>query len=160
MKKNSSIHINPEKAYAKMAHLCSKKEYCRHEIQAKLRRMPLSEDEIDKIVEQLEKERFIDEPRYAKSFIHDKLHFSRWGKIKIAMALRQKGISSELIDKAFSEFSPDKLTDALQPLLTKKMKTVKATSEYEKRAKLIRFALGKGFEMDDIIRCVDRLFTK
>ena len=42
----------------------------------------------------------------------------------------------------------------MQPLLASKKRQVKADSEYELNGKLIRFALGRGFGMDIIRRCI------
>lgn len=141
-----------KQAYTKMAHMCAQREYCKYDIGRKLQPMGLSEEAISRIVLQLEKEKFIDERRYVRSFINDKLHFSKWGKNKIVFALRQKGIGSEIMNEAFAELPEKAMNESLKPLLEKKARTIKAASDYERRTKLIRFALGKGFEMDEILK--------
>ncbi len=88
--------------------------------------------------------KFIDDKRFIRSFINDKLHFNKWGRIKIEASLRQKHVPKELIDEVFSEFSSSDLNEPLQPLLEKKIKTITAGSEYERNGKLIRYALGRG----------------
>jgi regulatory protein len=45
-------------------------------------------------------------------------------------------------------------------IVAAKMKTMKAKNDFEKRTKLIRYALGKGYTMDETLRCLDRLFEK
>ena len=72
--------------------LCGRKEYCRSEITEKLAVRKLSPGDIDHILLALEKEKFIDEDRYAGTFTRDKLRLNRWGKVKIRYLLRQKKI--------------------------------------------------------------------
>lgn len=49
----------------------------------------------------------------------------------------------------------DAYLSSLRALLASKRKTLRARNDYEARAKLVRFALGRGFSMDDIGRCID-----
>lgn len=149
--------ITEEGAYAKMARICSRKEYAPSDIARKLRRMELSEPIVNKIIDRLKKERYIDEKRFIRSYIHDKLRFNKWGKRKIALSLRQKQLPQELIDELFSEISDASFGESLQPILEKKWKSVKGRSEYEKRGKLIRYALGRGFSMDEVMACMKKM---
>ena len=45
----------------------------------------------------------------------------------------------------------------LEHVLEVKARSLKAESEYERRGKLIRFALGRGFEMDGIMEALETL---
>lgn len=38
-----------------------------------------------------------------------------------------------------------------------KYKTIKAKNDYERSMKLIRFALGRGYSMEVIHKCIDRM---
>jgi regulatory protein len=133
------------------ASLCSASEQCKSDIKEKLRRRGASKEILDKIVERLLKEKFIDESRYAKAFVRDKYRFDKWGKLKIRMALKAKSISEENIDTAFGEIDLNEYRSNLSLLIQNKRKSVKAENDYELRGKLIRFALGRGYEMDDIL---------
>ncbi len=146
-----------KKPYAKMSRICSMKECCSFDIRQKLQRTGLSEKEVSQIISQLQKNRYIDDARYAQSFINDKLRFNKWGKNKIILALVQKRIDKKIIEEAFSELPGNLLQAELKPLLEKKAQTIKANSAYEKRNKLIRFALGRGFEMSDILEYMDKI---
>ena len=153
-----SLKIIPEKtAFSRLARACSMREYASHDITQKLHRMPLEEGVAERILTSLKNGKYIDDARFTRSFINDKLRFSKWGKTKIEFALRLKQIPQEIIDRAFEEFSDELLTESLKPLLKKKMKSVTGKSEYEKRTKVIRFALGRGFAMKDVLNCLDKL---
>ena len=149
--------ISEEKALQRMARICSMREYAAGDISEKLRRMRLEEDAIARIIKKLVSNKYIDDERFARSFVSDKLRFNKWGKVKIEFALRQKRISQEIIDTVFSEFDRESLSASLKRLLTDKAKSVKGASEYEKNTKLIRFALNRGFSMDDTLKCLKEI---
>ncbi|WP_158602616.1 regulatory protein RecX [Proteiniphilum sp. X52] len=149
--------ITEEAAYARMARTCSQKECAPFDITRKLKRMELTEPVIDKIIHRLKKEKFLDEKRFIRSYIHDKLHFNKWGKGKIALFLKCKQLPQELIEEGFAEFSDISFGLSLQPMLEKKWKSVTGKSDYEKRGKLIRYALGRGFSMEEVMACMKRM---
>ena len=47
--------------------------------------------------------------------------------------------------------------ETLLPLMKNKYKTIKAKNDYERSMKLIRFALGRGYSMEVIHKCIDRM---
>ncbi len=159
MKEKVPRQITEEKAFALMATLCAKREYCTLDIRKKLSRYLLDDDAIDKIIDRLKAEKYIDEARYCHSFINDKLRFNKWGRKKIEFALKQKQIPLEFISDAFLKFSDEMLNESLETLLRNKLKTIKSDSDKAKRSKLIRFAIGRGFVMDETLRCVERILS-
>ena len=157
---SSKMQLPEEKIFARMATLCAKRESCESEIRKKLDQYDLQEDAKKRIITRLEKENYLDERRYCRSFIHDKHQFNKWGRTKIEFALRQKQIPLDIIVSAFSEFPASWFGEPLLELLQRKSKTIQAKNDFEKRTKLIRYALGKGYTMDETLRCLDRLFEK
>ena len=149
--------ISEKKALSRMASLCAKKECCVFDIKTKLFRYEIDAESIERIVEQLKKEKYIDELRFARSFINDKMRFNRWGRVKIDFALRQKRVPQAIISEAFLDFTDEQLNDSLEDVLSAKWKTIKGKSEQDKRTKLIRFGLGRGFEMNYILAFIDKL---
>lgn len=151
------MQAETKKALSKCMALCSKGEKCISDIRKKLENWQLPETELQKVINALIEEKFIDEQRFAESFVRDKFRFNYWGKIKIAYHLKAKGISKMLIDEALTQIADKEYFETLHLLLKQKNKSVKANSEYEKKAKLIRFAQGRGFEYDIIARIIDKL---
>lgn len=143
-----------EEALCKAAAYCSQAEHCRSEVSEKLDGWNIPPDGKARIMERLVKERYIDEERYVRSFVHDKWNGSRWGRNKIAQALRMKRIPSELVGLLWKEVDVGEYRSVLRNLLDAKRRTVKARNGYELTGKLVRFALGRGFEMDEIRRCL------
>lgn len=145
------------KALSRMANLCARRECCIFDIKTKLLRYELDQEAIERIIEHLKKEKYIDELRFARSFINDKMRFNKWGKVKINFALRQKRIPQDIITEAFLDFSDEQLNASLDDVLTAKWKTIKGKSEQDRRTKLIRFALGRGFEMNHVLTYIEKL---
>ena len=121
----------------------------------KLQRWGISYDAIDRIINRLEQEKYIDEERFCRAFINDKYRFAKWGKMKIGQALQLKKISSSVYWPYLNEIDEEEYHAVLQKLLVAKRKSVRAESEYELNGKLVRFALSRGFEMKDICRCIE-----
>lgn len=139
-----------EELLNKTASWCSTSEHCISEVRNKLKRQDAPEKTIEQVIAKLIQENFIDETRYAKAFVRDKYRFSKWGIAKIRMALKIKQISYANIDMACDEINKEKYLSTLRDIIQAKRKSVKAKDKYEMNGKLIRFALSKGYEIDDI----------
>ncbi len=146
--------IDEPSALARLTSLCATAEYCTADIRKKMQRWLLPDGAEDRIIQYLIKERYVDEARYARAFTRDKFRYNRWGWVRIKTALMQKGISDTYIEDAHEEIDEEDALDTLRQLIETKRKSVKGKSEYEINGKLIRFALSRGFQMDDIMRVV------
>lgn len=148
--------MDAKEALARLSAYCSVAERCRADVEEKLLRWGLDSEARESIVLALEKDRFLDEKRYCCAFIRDKYLFARWGKVKISQALRAKRLPSEIYAPLLDEVVDEaEYLSGLRALLAAKRRTVRAAGARELEGKLIRFALGRGFEMDDIRRCMD-----
>lgn len=137
---------------------CGRAEYCSHEIREKLRRRGVAPDVIGRIIESLEKRRYIDDRRYAMAFARSRQQYNGWGRRKIALALSAKRISREVIDDALEQIEPDEYIDALTGMVTRWTASMKRPLSREDRMKLIRRALGRGYDYDSVseaMRAID-----
>jgi regulatory protein len=144
-------------AYDKAAFFCSKSEHCSFDIQEKLKSWGLNSTDSQVVIEKLIAEKYIDDERYARAYAKDKSRFNKWGKQKIAFMLRNKKIAPEVITLALEEIEDDGYTEQLLKLLTDKAKTIKYANKFDKRNKLMRFALSRGFEADQINKALRQL---
>lgn len=144
--------ISYEQALSRMAAYCSRGERCKQDIRKKLSALEIQEIEIEKIIRYLEKEKFLDEHRYARAFVNDKSKYSHWGEKKIEYELKRKGVPDVTINEALGTINNTENLERLKQLISNKRKTVKGADEYEIRNKLIRFALGRGFSYDEIMK--------
>ncbi len=132
--------------------LCARGEHCAYEMREKMRRWNVDEDVQQRVVSYLEQHHFIDEERYCRAFVSDKLAYNKWGRRKVEQALYAKRISRETINRVLEEVEPADYEETLRHLLEAKSRSVKAETDYERRTKLIRFALSRGFTMDVILK--------
>lgn len=125
---------------------CSGAEHCCHEVRAMLERHGADSADIDNIIGYLIKEGFIDESRYARAFVHDKVRFAKWGRVKIAQALWQKRIPQDITDAALESIEDDEYLAALKDVVKAKFRTVKGATEYERKMKTMRSVCSRGYE--------------
>lgn len=155
MKKNLSDASLP---LSSMQRICSIREYCEHDIRLKLKRFELSDSEMEAIIIKLKTDNFLSEERFATAFVRDKSRLEGWGTRKIAFALKNRRVSEEAISSALSQIDVESERQTLEKILTAKAKGIKEEEEREKRrAKLIRFALSRGFSYDKILEVVNKI---
>ena len=129
--------------------LCSRAEYSSGEIRQRLLRKEISPDIAERIISELICARFIDDARFARAFVHQKVKYARWGRRKIAAALFQKGVGREQINDALNEIDHDEYIEGLAELLRSKMRSLRVNADnlnFESKRKLYNFAAQRGFE--------------
>jgi len=135
MKKEYSL----EELLHKAASYCSISEHCISEVRDKLTAWCVSGDDMEKIINKLIEDDFINEKRFCVAFTKDKFHFNKWGKIKISYALKQKGLSNEMINNALKTIDDGEYEEMLAVILKTKLKTIHWKYEYEKAGETICF---------------------
>ncbi len=136
-------------------HYCSKAEHCAGDVLNKLGKYKLDAASAGRLLENLRKENYLNDARYAKAYVMDQFRFSHWGRIKIRYMLRQKGLAETDIQQALEYIPSDEYLNLLKALLDEKQRQYAGLEAYEKKAKLLRFAYNKGFEPDLINQCLD-----
>lgn len=146
--------MTEEAALLKLADYCARGEHCSAELLAKLAGWGVSEDAQMRIMQTLSEKHYFDDERFARAFAADRLRFGKWGPRKIDQALWQKHIPESLRREVLDSLA-DEYLSVLRPLLKSRRRTVKAAGDYELRVKLMRYALGRGFTLDQIRQCMD-----
>lgn len=147
--------ISEQEAYLRLAALCAQAEHCQQEMRDKMKRWNIDETVQNRIIDRLVKERYIDDERYARAFVKDKIRYNKWGRRKVQQALWQKRINDDIQQCVLDEIDEKEYLDVLRPLLKQKRSSIKADSDYELNQKLVRFALSHGFTFDIIRQCLD-----
>ncbi|MBO5108546.1 MAG: RecX family transcriptional regulator [Bacteroidales bacterium] len=151
--------MDPQKVADRMRGLCSRREYCRQDIMKKvLAALGGDADEAGRIMDRLVEENYIDDLRYASAFARDKSSIAGWGATKIRYMLAAKGIDRETIAAALQEVDEGKASDRLEKLLSAKVRSLK--DDPQCRMKLLRFALGRGYQYDEAAEVIDRLLNE
>ena len=147
--------MTEQEAYLRLTALCANAEHCQHEMLEKMRKWELPETIQAKVMARLVKERYVDDERYARAFVKDKIRYNKWGRRKVQQALWLKHIDNEIQQTVLDEVSDEEYLKVLKPLLKQKSRSIKAENDYERNRKLVRFALGRGFTFDLIRQCLD-----
>ncbi len=154
---NKNATISPEVALKRLSNTCARREICEQDALKKLYQWQVPEEEQAKIMAQLVQYGFIDNERYARAYVEDKLKYNRWGVRKVEMMLRSKGIDDDVISAAIEEFADEESqTDTLRKLLEEKSRSLRNESDpYKKKQKLLRFAISRGFDYGDALDALD-----
>lgn len=144
-----------QEAYLTLAALCAQAEHCQYEMTEKMRRWELPDEAQARVMQRLVAERYVDDERFARAFVKDKVRYNKWGRRKVEQALWQKRIDDDIRQRVLDEVDDEEYLSVLRPLLKQKRRTTKAASDYELNRKLMRFALSRGFTFDIIRQCIE-----
>ena len=147
--------VTEQGAYLQLAQLCARSEHCQHDMLEKMRRWEMSEETQARVMQRLISERYVDDERYARAFVRDKIRYNKWGRRKVEQGLWQKRIDDNIRQQVLDEVDEEEYLSVLRPLLKQKRRSTKAESDYEMNRKLVRFALSRGFTYDIIRQCID-----
>jgi len=146
----TSHGMTHEQALHRLAAYCSRAERCIWDIRRKMDEWEIPAERQNRIIQQLQREKFLDEERYCKAFVNDKSQYNRWGIQKIRFELRKKQLPEPLIREALKNIDPEENRERLRLLIEQKKKSVKGANEWEIRQKLLRFAASRGFSQEEI----------
>ncbi len=147
-----------EQALQSLMRECARTERSSGDALRLMKRWGLSDEDAAKVLARLQAERFIDDSRYAEAFVRDKLNLSGWGAYKIKMALRTKGVSKDIIEEVVAPMLAETdMTERLEEIMRRRMRTLKYSSSYDAKTKLIRFAASRGYDMEQAIECASRI---
>lgn len=154
--------MTPEQALARLQGQCSRSEQCSGQVRRKLQRWSdaqkqkgmeeFTEREIERIISSLVKDRFVDDARFAGAYVRDKARFAGWGAVKIAFNLKGLGVEEAVVKDAIAENMDCFASSRLNEILQKKWNSLKPDiSLQQKREKVLRFAIGRGFQYGQIM---------
>ena len=146
-----------DEALTSLMRLCARAERSSGDALRLMQNWGVNKNEQQEVLQRLIIERFIDDRRYAEAFIREKCNLSAWGRYKIQSALKRKGIASDIIAEALAKLNPSDNKKRLQNKLQTKIKQIKYDTAYQLKTKLIRYALSLGFEMDEVMDCVNEI---
>jgi regulatory protein len=140
---------------------CSGREYCISDISAMLMRWGATDEETRGwIIDRLIKEKFIDENRYSRAFVIDHFRQDHWGRVKISMALKQKRVDPAAIASGLESIGEDEYLEKLRKILGDQQRKIKAKNRLDLKGKLLRYALGKGFESNLVYDAISAIVSE
>src|SRR5690606_9580798 len=158
MKSNSSQKsYTVKEATVKLMQFCAYRDRSQKEVEEKLKNMRMIPAACEQIIVQLMQENFLNEERFARSFVRGKFRIKKWGRIKIKQELKFREISAPLIKIALTEIDETEYFNTLTELALKKNALLKEKDPFKKRKKLANYLLQKGYESALIFEVLDNL---
>lgn len=136
---------------------CAYQERCHKEVEQKLYDLKMIPEAKEHIILHLMQHNFLNEERYAKSFVRGKFSIKKWGRIKIINELKFKNISTYNIKTALKEINEEEYLNNLSSVAEKKLKLIKEPNAFKKRNKLATFLISKGYESNLVFDLVKSL---
>lgn len=138
--------IDYQVALEKAARYCAYQERCHQDIERKLKDWNVDPEIQDDVISELIQQNFLNEERFALTYVRGKVNIKKWGRYKIKLELKSRQVSEYSINKALKEIDEENYILNLQEVLEKKRTTVTGKSAYEIRAKIFQYLLSKGYE--------------
>ena len=137
------------RAKRRAMHLLEKQDRTRKNLEDKLRESDYPQTAIDAAIAYVESFHYIDDERYARSYVH--FHQEGKSKRRIQQDLMQKGIDRDVIALVLEEEYETSEADMIRDMLRKKHYDPESADAKE-RSKMYRFLAGRGFSSGDISR--------
>ncbi|SIT24439.1 regulatory protein RecX [Chryseobacterium gambrini] len=135
----------------KLVNYCVYQDRCHAEVEQKMREFLLIDEAKEEIMLYLMKENYLNEERFARSYIRGKFYIKHWGKTKIKIHLKQKQISDKLISICFDEIHEDDYEKTIRKIYQDYYDKQSGLKEYQRKAKTIKYLISRGFEYEKII---------
>jgi regulatory protein len=135
-----------QEATRKLEHYCAYQERCHQEVRQKLEGMYMIPEAIDVIIVHLLEHNFLNEERFAKTFVRGKFRIKAWGRRRLTFELKKKDVSKVNINQALAEIEITEYNEVFTDLAEKKANSIKETNVFKKRKKFIDYFLYRGWE--------------
>ena len=136
---------------------CAYRDRSQKEVEDKLLEMRMIPEAREQIIIKLMQEDFLNEERFARSFVRGKFRIKKWGRIKIKQELKFREISAPVIKLAMTEIDEKEYLKSLHYLAQKKLNLLKESNKFKRRKKVADHLLQKGYEAGLIYEVVDDL---
>ncbi len=144
--------------------LLGKREYSVFGLREKLEKKFLDEfDLIETVIKEFQEKEWVSDIRFCENFIREKAEYSGWGRRKIFMKIKEKGIDSEMAEEMLERFfSYQQEKNKAIDLALEKYKTVSKKTEntFEQKQKILAFLAGRGFSYSLAQEAIEDMFER
>lgn len=121
---------------------CARSEHCAADVRRKLYEWGAPADLFDEIEQNLYERDFLNDARFCRAYVHDKVAYQAWGRIKIQAGLHALQLPEGSIRTALAEIDEEQYFKNLRSLI--------ASRREDSQDKLLRFLAQRGFTYDEI----------
>lgn len=145
-------------AKVKLAAFCAYQERCQQEVRLKLGERGIHGDAAEDLIAEMISEGFLNEERFAQTFVRGKFNLKKWGRNKISIHMKNKQVSPNCIKSGLKEIDQDVYMETLKDLVEKKSQTLSGLDIFKRKYKIQQYLLSRGFEHDLIQEAMDAVF--
>ena len=129
---------------------CARQERCQQEVRDLLYAWGGQREEVEQVIAQLIGEGFLNEARFAEHYAVSKSRQKGWGRRKIELALKAKGVSASCIASGLKAIDGEEEGEQLRTAVAKRWERTKETDPFIRREKVVRYFVGKGFGREEV----------
>lgn len=124
---------------------CARAERCAADVRRKLYEWGTPADFFDFIEQKLYDNDFLNDARFCRAYVHDKVEYQKWGRLKILAGLRAMQLPESEIDEALKNIDEFAYFYNLRYLIKQR--------KNDSEDKLLRFLSQRGFTYEEIKNC-------
>ena len=124
---------------------CARSEHCAADVRRKFLELGTPSEIADEIEKKLYERGFLNDARFCRAYVHDKVAYQAWGRIKIQAGLRALQLPESAIRDALEEIDEEVYMRNLRSLVEQRKK--------DNEEKRLRFLLQRGFCFEEIKKC-------
>lgn len=149
--------ISKYDALAKLQRYCAYQDRCHQEVRSKLLDLGLYGDELEEVIANLIEEKFLDEERFARSYVRGKFRINKWGKVRIRQELKKRQISDYCIRKGMEEIPEEDYFRQAEEVIRQKNERLKEPDDFKRHSKLAAYAIRRGYESELVWHTIHKL---
>jgi len=143
-------NLTPDMALAKLQKYCAYQDRCHYEVRTKLLQLKIYGDDLEEVIADLIKDNYLNEERYAQSFIRGKYRMKKWGRRKILQELKFRKVSAYCIKKGLKEIDEEEYMNNLRSIIRVRLAKYTLPLDYMSKQKIKAFCYNKGYEPSEI----------
>jgi regulatory protein len=124
---------------------CAYQERCISEVADKLSEWKVEKKRAEKIIEQLIREDYLNEERFARTYAGGKFRINHWGKTKIIYELERRQVPDLIIQIGLEEIDDEEYAETLKELIQRKNRELRESDPFKRKQKLIAYGIQKGY---------------
>lgn len=149
--------LTDQEILEKAASYCAYQERSEQDVRNRLGKWDVAASKTDAVIDNLKKEGFLDNERFAEAFVRGRFRLKKWGRKKIRYGLLQHGIDNEAVENALALIDDEEYILVLQDLLARRVRG-KANPSLQDKSKTFNFLGSKGYEYELIMRCWEEMY--
>jgi regulatory protein len=154
---NFNMESESDYIVGKVRNYCAFQERCISEVSGKLKEWKVGQKRAEKIIEQLIREDYLNEERFARSYAGGKFRINHWGKTKIIYELERRQVPDLIIQIGLEEIGDEEYAETLEEILQRKNRELREPDPFKRKQKLIAFGIQKGYHYGLVKQVVGKL---